>query len=104
MPDSRAPSFVSSSTPAPRLRRLPAGADVVGPGRTHFRVWAPPARSITLVLGARTHSLEPEDQGYWSIEADAMPGERYHYRVDDSERLYPDPASRFQPEGTNGAS
>jgi len=59
---------------------------------------------VTLVVGERTLALEPEGNGYWSLDADATPGERYRYRVDDGERLYPDPASRFQPEGPHAAS
>jgi maltooligosyltrehalose trehalohydrolase len=34
----------------------------------------------------------------------AQPGVRYWLRVDEEERLYPDPASRYQPEGPHGPS
>ena len=45
-----------------------------------------------------------EPGGYFSATASARHGERYGYRLDDEERLYPDPASRYQPEGPHGLS
>ena len=34
----------------------------------------------------------------------ARAGDRYQFQLDDDEKLYPDPASRFQPEGPHGPS
>ncbi len=42
--------------------------------------------------------------GYFSGRFPAVPGDRYWFRLDDEESLYPDPASRFQPEGPHGPS
>src|SRR5918998_1399832 len=36
--------------------------------------------------------------------AEAAPGMRYRFRLDDDQTLYPDPASRFQPDGPHGPS
>jgi len=49
--------------------------------------------------------LEREGGGYFSgtIES-AKAGMRYQFRLDDEEQLFPDPASRFQPEGPHGPS
>jgi maltooligosyltrehalose trehalohydrolase len=81
------------------------GAERLPSGRTHFRVWAPPARTLELVLqGNVVVSLSKDASGYWSVEADAPAGARYQFRVDGGERVYPDPASRFQPEGPHGPS
>lgn len=48
--------------------------------------------------------LELEPQGYWRTETDGVAGHRYGFRINGSEKLYPDPASRFQPDGPHAAS
>ena len=93
-------------------RRHPIGADLIGPNQTHFRVWAPKAQRIDLVLdesaakdSSRTfHELEAEKDGYFSGFASAGRGTRYQFRVNNDENFYPDPASRFQPDGPHGSS
>src|SRR5262249_38800341 len=93
-------------------RRHPIGAELIGPNQTHFRVWAPKAQRIDLVLdesaakdSSRTfHELEAEKDGYFSGFASAGRGTRYQFRVNDGENFYPDPASRFQPDGPHGSS
>lgn len=84
-------------------RRVPVGAEPHGEG-THFRVWAPRAQTVDVqdASGWRT-SLKPEGDGYFSGVAPLGVGARYRYRLDDGE-AYPDPASRFQPEGPHGPS
>jgi maltooligosyltrehalose trehalohydrolase len=87
-------------------RRLPVGAEVV-PGRgVHFRLWAPVRKAVEVVFdGGSGVPLTPEPGGYFSaIVPDAVDGTRYHFRLDGGERLLPDPASRFQPEGPHGPS
>jgi len=99
------PSSSSNSTVTPFQRRLPVGAELVGPSRTHFRVWAPPAHTVDVVInGADLVPLTREEGGYWSVDAAAAPRDRYQFRIDADEKLYPDPASRFQPEGPHGPS
>jgi len=91
-------------------RRYPIGAEVVGENRTIFRLWAPKAREVDLVLerppnSERTfHSLNPELGGYFSVAVNVGAGTRYWFRVNGGEKLYPDPASRFQPDGPHGPS
>jgi maltooligosyltrehalose trehalohydrolase len=95
-----------------RNRRLPVGAEPGLDGGFHFRVWAPRARAVTLVLESvagtsqsQSIPLEPEPQGYHAVQvAHASPGMRYRYRLDERETLFPDPASRFQPEGPHAPS
>jgi maltooligosyltrehalose trehalohydrolase len=86
-------------------RRLPVGAEPL-PGGVHFRVWAPQRRSVGVVVaGTDTFELEPDRDGYFSGFADgALPGALYRFRLDRGDQLYPDPASRFQPDGPHGPS
>src|SRR5438874_12677206 len=93
-------------------RRYPIGAELIGPEETHFRVWAPKAQHVDLVLeesiakyAKRTfHPLQREESGYFSGSADIGAGARYRFRVDNAEHFHPDPASRFQPDGPHGSS
>ena len=87
-------------------RRLPFGADVQPGGGVHFRVWAPDHRRVTAVLQeGGEFALEREDDGCFSQHVrEAMPGTRYRFRLDDDKTLYPDLASRFQPDGPHGPS
>jgi maltooligosyltrehalose trehalohydrolase len=91
-------------------RRYPIGAELIDANQTHFRVWAPKAQRIDLVLEdsatknsrQRFQALEAEEGGYFSGAANAGAGTRYRFRVNNN--LYPDPASRFQPDGPHGPS
>lgn len=91
-------------------RRYPIGAELIGPDQTHFRVWAPKAQHVDLVLEGNAakdarqtiHAMDAEEDGYFSGTAAAGAGAHYRFRVNNG--LYPDPASRFQPEGPHGAS
>ena len=92
-------------------RRLPIGVEPIDGDRAHVRVWAPAARSVELVFddGRRTAIAAETDegrgsQGYFSGIIDAAVGARYRFRLDAGEQTYPDPASRFQPDGPHGAS
>jgi maltooligosyltrehalose trehalohydrolase len=73
-----------------------------------FAVWAPHVRQIELRLhdgkAAGTHPMSRGDDGIretWVRGAAA--GDRYGYLLD-GEGPFPDPASRFQPEGVHGPS
>jgi maltooligosyltrehalose trehalohydrolase len=91
-------------------RRLPVGAEVVPGGGVHFRVWAPRASGVAVVLedGAGAPDvveLDVGDGGYFAgLAPQAAAGTLYRYRLDEDEQLLPDPASRFQPEGPHGPS
>jgi len=86
-------------------RALPVGAEVIA-GGVHFRVWAPKRRQVDLVLGdgRRTVPMRAEAGGYFSCHVqEAEAGTRYGYQLDRGP-VFPDPASRFQPEGPHGLS
>jgi maltooligosyltrehalose trehalohydrolase len=89
-------------------RRLPVGAELLPGGGVHFRVWAPACEAVEVVLeGGRApspHALQTEQQGYFSaVVPCAGAGTRYRYRLD-GDKTFPDPASRFQPDGPHGPS
>lgn len=95
---------------------LPFGAQLSERG-TRFRIWAPSAESVELVIErAVPHAerspdilpaeiqLERDREGF--AESDELPlgaGTRYRYRID-GKLLVPDPASRAQPEDVHQAS
>jgi maltooligosyltrehalose trehalohydrolase len=83
-------------------RRRAIGAEIVE-GGVHFRVWAPAHDSVAVVIDGRASALDREDGGYFSkLIAGARAGTRYRFRLGDGD--YPDPASRFQPDGPHGES
>lgn len=84
-------------------RRYPIGAELIG-GQTHFRVWAPKAKRLEVVIEGEGHALDREVSGYFSGAVTAGAGTLYRFRLDGAENSYPDPASRFQPEGPHGPS
>lgn len=86
------------------MRRLPIGAELPASGGVHFRVWAPKRNSVDVEIDGRHVPLRPEEGGYFSgCVPDLAAGSRYRFRLD-ARDSFPDPASRFQPEGPHGPS
>ena len=91
-------------------RRLPVGAEVQPGGGVHFRVWAPRRTRVAVELASEQSppaslELKAEPGGYFSgYSPTATAGARYGFRLDHESKLYPDPASRFQPDGPHGPS
>src|SRR5262245_62258099 len=91
-------------------RRFPIGAEVLDDG-VHCRVWAPKHHRVELVLAEHPSAREVarlpmvrEGDGYFSVLArDAKVGMRYGFWLR-SQQVFPDPASRFQPDGPAGLS
>jgi maltooligosyltrehalose trehalohydrolase len=67
-------------------------------------VWAPRAKSVELVTAERRLPLAARPGGHWEaqIEPSALHG-GYRYSID-GRTPFPDPRSRWQPEGVHGAS
>ena len=84
----------------------PLGAWPLGRSETEFRVWAPAATELELLLGtgpaAESCRLEHAGYGVYETRAAVGPGADYCYLVDG--RPLPDPAARSQPEGLRGPS
>jgi len=95
-------------------RSLPVGAELAPGGGVHFRVWAPNREKVEVVLERDDHSshqeiicraLESEQSGYFSAHVpEATADTLYRFRLDEGLQSYPDPASRFQPQGPHGPS
>ena len=92
-------------------RRRAVGVEVLADGSVHARVWAPYARSVSVVLEAGPGSerdleaLAGEGRGYFSgVLPGAGPGTRYRLHLDDDQAPIADPASRLQPGGVHGPS
>jgi len=100
------------ASPQSANRRLPIGAEVMATEGVHFRVWAPKCQRIEVVFAAAggTPAVAPlelvaEDGGYFAgVASAARAGMLYRFRLNGSEQLVPDPASRFQPDGPHGPS
>jgi maltooligosyltrehalose trehalohydrolase len=85
-------------------RRWSVGPEVRDDG-VHFRVWAPARSRVAVVIGERDYPLAAENGGYFGgLVAEARAGDLYRFRLDDENETYPDPASRYQPDGPHGAS
>ncbi|HEX6903222.1 MAG TPA: malto-oligosyltrehalose trehalohydrolase [Thermoanaerobaculia bacterium] len=86
-------------------RRFPVGAEVTPEG-VRFRVWAPRRKQVEVVFEGSREAVElaPEENGYFSGLAEGIgAGILYKFRLDGGD-AFPDPASRFQPEGPHGPS
>src|SRR6185312_4231780 len=94
-----------ASAPVKRRHRMPFGAELTSDGRVRFRLWAPSARSVDLVLqGGPTLPMPSAGDGWYElVTPEARTGTRYRYRIDGKLDV-PDPASRFNPEDVSGAS
>jgi maltooligosyltrehalose trehalohydrolase len=85
---------------------IPFGANIVDSG-IDFKVWSPTATRVDVVLYRSTLTtvrMQTSGDGVFHIAIpDLGPGTLYKFRLDDGD-AYPDPYSRFQPEGPHGPS
>jgi len=92
-----------------RMTWQPRFGAIPGPKGTQFRVWAPDAEVVEVELyegapGTTKHSMEKYGDGTFALFLPGVQaGARYAYRVN-GQGPFPDPASRFQPEGVHGPS
>jgi maltooligosyltrehalose trehalohydrolase len=82
------------------------GAKLLDGDRCEFRVWAPSHARVELVIVGdreRRVAMAKDDAGYHSaLVDDCAEGTRYLYAVNG--KAWPDPASRFQPDGVHAPS
>ena len=92
-----------------RRHSMPFGAELTADGRVRFRLWAPAAHEVELVLhdnsdAPRQLKMSAQPDGWFElITAEARAGSRYRYRIDGG-REVPDPASRSNPDDVHGPS
>jgi maltooligosyltrehalose trehalohydrolase len=86
-----------------RKHRMPFGAEVLGDGGVRFRLWAPGAQQVSLVLDNQAKPMVEAGDGWHELVEKARPGALYRYRIDGKHDV-PDPASRFQPQDADGPS
>ncbi len=87
------------------MRRFPVGAECSAQG-VHFRVWAPKRGSCAVSIDGvpEPAPLVREPSGHFSgLVPQARAGSSYRFLLD-GESAFPDPTSRFQPEGPHGPS
>jgi len=87
---------------------LPQGALRQPDESVVWRVWAPLSRTVSLVAFPgdvrRETAMDPEGDGYFTCRhSKVAEGLRYTLKLVDG-RQYPDPASRWQPDGVHGPS
>jgi maltooligosyltrehalose trehalohydrolase len=102
MPSSR--SFTTTKILTPPWH-MTLGAQLASDG-VSFRVWAPKPERIDVVMEdvGRNFPMEKDEGGYFScVVPTAQAGMTYRYRLDNG-TAYPDPCSRFQPQGPHGPS
>ncbi|MGH8133374.1 MAG: malto-oligosyltrehalose trehalohydrolase [Steroidobacteraceae bacterium] len=95
----------------PRIRRrhlMPFGAQLTDGGEVRFRVWAPAARRVDLLLydadGTHATAMSSLEDGWFGLQTRAArAGSRYRYRID-GVRAVADPASRSNPDGVHEPS
>jgi maltooligosyltrehalose trehalohydrolase len=93
-----------------RQHSMPFGATLTGNGGALFRLWAPSARQVDLVLPgictqeAAQHPMQAQADGWFSCALEqAAAGLRYAFRIDGAQ-VVPDPASRHNPDDVHAAS
>jgi maltooligosyltrehalose trehalohydrolase len=102
------PRFASDELPSLGAIRIgiPLGAEVEHDG-VRFTVWAPVVQHVVVVIESSIpgeHALDRGPDGYWTGFVDGIKaGARYRFRLD-GDGPFPDPCSRFQPDGPHGPS
>ncbi|HEY7096758.1 MAG TPA: malto-oligosyltrehalose trehalohydrolase [Terriglobales bacterium] len=89
-----------------RKHTMPFGAEVSDDDGVRFRLWAPKARAINIVLEDSKTMLPMAQlsEGWFELHTDrASVGSLYRFQID-GEINVPDPASRFQPRDVHGPS
>ena len=92
--------------PAPGAVLLPDG------GGVRYRVWAPESKGVEAIIlsedgqPVRTVALATADGGFFQgDDPQGRVGDLYKFRLDGEEgKTFPDPVSRFQPQGVHGPS
>ncbi|HEX3967096.1 MAG TPA: malto-oligosyltrehalose trehalohydrolase [Edaphobacter sp.] len=71
-----------------------------------FAVWAPNAKKMSVKIGQVAYPMSgPGERGWWSVAVEsAGPGTDYGFVLDDDAQAWPDPRSKWQPNGVHEMS
>lgn len=69
-----------------------------------FRLWAPNARSVEVLMGEQKIPMKGPERGWWSAETGAGAGADYGFILNGEGPPLPDPRSAWQPHGVHGLS
>ena len=71
-----------------------------------FKLWAPRPSKVSVQICGQLYPMEgPDDHGFWRVTVeDCGPGDDYGYVLDDETQAWPDPRSKWQPNGVHGLS
>jgi maltooligosyltrehalose trehalohydrolase len=92
-----------------RRHSMPFGAELTSDGQVRFRLWAPAAHEVELMLQNGSDAPRPLEMGaqaegwFELVTGEARAGSRYRYRIDGKMEV-PDPASRSNPDDIHGPS
>jgi malto-oligosyltrehalose trehalohydrolase len=92
-----------------RMHPMPFGAQIAAEGRIRFRLWAPDAREVDVVIydgpaASVALQMQAAPGGWFELTtADAQVGSLYRYRINGGTQV-PDPASRRNPGDVHGPS
>ena len=84
----------------------PLSAQKIGTDIT-FTVWAPEKEKMILHIVHpvdEKHPMLKDEEGYWQVTVPDPGGDVKYFFMPGGEKDYPDPASRYQPEGVHGPS
>jgi len=86
---------------------MPFGAELLSDGSVRFRLWAPKANEVVLILEdgrEEGYPLTRLADGWFELTTrEASRNSKYRFQIDGGLKV-PDPASRFQPQDVHGAS
>ena len=88
------------------MSESPRSPEPVAPRRyDRYRLWAPKADAVTIRIDGAEHAMQPGAGGWFELPGvPARPGERYAFRLDDTQLWIPDPRSLSQPDGVHADS
>jgi maltooligosyltrehalose trehalohydrolase len=91
-----------------RQHDMPFGAQLTAAGKVRFRLWAPAAQQVDVILyhtgGTQLLTMDSLPGGWFALETGAArAGSLYRFRLD-GVREVADPASRRNPQGVHGPS
>lgn len=94
-----------------RQHRMPFGAEFMQAGKVRFRLWAPAAQQVMLLIDEQASiPMQAVGSGWYEhVSEQARAGSRYRYQINkelgNNRRIcVPDPASRYNPDDVHGAS